>query len=131
MGHGRLADIVIDCERPSRLARFWAATLDDYQVAAYDDEEFERLRSICIDDPMDDPTVLVESTSSVPRLWYQRVPEPERAKNRVHLDLRADDVGSELARLVSLGAVVGDDKPNPELIVLLDPEGNELCLLRP
>ena len=127
----RLVDIVIDCERPSRLARFWAAALDDYDVAAYDAEELERLRSIGIEDPMDDPTVLVETTSSVPRLWFQKVPEPKRVKNRVHLDLCADDVGSELSRLVSLGAVVADGQPNPELVVLLDPEGNEFCLLRP
>lgn len=35
----RLADIVIDCAHPAALARFWAASLDGYAVAPYDDEE--------------------------------------------------------------------------------------------
>lgn len=126
----RLADIVIDCEHPGTLARFWAAALDDYDVAPYDDAELERLRSTGIDDPIDDPTVLVEASASIPRLWFQKVPEPKRVKNRVHLDLRAVDVDAEIARLTSLGATVPDHQPNPELVVLLDPEGNEFCLLR-
>ena len=42
----RLADIVFDCAHPAALARFWAASLDGYAVAPYDDEELERLRSI-------------------------------------------------------------------------------------
>ncbi len=56
-----LADIVFDCARPAMLARFWAAALDDYQVAPYDEEELARLRSIGITDVEDDPTVLVDS----------------------------------------------------------------------
>jgi len=40
----RLADTVIDCAYPGELARFWAAALDDYEVAAYDDDELDRLR---------------------------------------------------------------------------------------
>ena len=36
----------------------------------------------------------------------------------------------ELARLVSLGATPQAEQPNDGLIVLHDPEGNELCLLR-
>ncbi len=55
-----LADIVFNCARPASLARFWAAALDDYRVAPYDDEELTRLRSIGITDVEDDPRVLVE-----------------------------------------------------------------------
>ena len=125
----RLADIVIDCAHPGRLARFWAEVLDDYDVAPYDDGELTRLRDLGIDDPMDDPTVLVEAGAARPRLWFQRVPEPKVVKNRVHLDLRADDVHAEMGRLVSLGAVLAADQPDPSWIVLMDPEGNEFCLL--
>ena len=28
-----IGDIVVDCDRPAFLARFWAAALDDYAVA--------------------------------------------------------------------------------------------------
>lgn len=51
-------------------------------------------------------------------------------KNRVHLDLRAEDPDAEALRLVALGARLATEQPNPDLIVLHDPEGNELCLLR-
>ena len=127
-----LADIVFDCRHPSTVARFWAAALDGYIVAPYDDEEVERLRSMGIDDVEDDPTVLVQPTSGQgPRLWFQLVPESKRVKNRVHIDLRTDDVDGELIRLLSLGATASEHQPNPALIVLHDPEGNEFCLLRP
>ena len=127
----RLADVVFDCHHPASLARFWAAVLDGYEVAPYDEEELARLRLAGIDDPEDDPTVLVESEASPVRLWFQRVPEPKTVKNRVHLDLRCDDADQEAARLVALGARLADAQPAAGLIVLHDPEGNELCLLRP
>jgi hypothetical protein len=126
----RLHDIVFDCARPAPLARFWAALLDGYEVAPYDDEELARLRSLGIDDPEDDPTVLLEGPGASPRLWFQRVPETKVVKNRVHLDLRADDVDAEAARLVALGATRPALQPNDSLVVMLDPEANEFCLLR-
>jgi hypothetical protein len=126
----RLADIVIDCAAPAALARFWAAALDGYALAPYDDEELARLRALGIDDPEDDPTVLLESEDGSPRVWLVRVPEGKTVKNRVHVDLRADDASAEAARLVSLGATVAPDQRNDGLVVLLDPEGNEFCLLK-
>ena len=127
-----LADIVVDCAQPARLARFWSAVLDDYRVAPYDDAELARLRSLGIDDVEDDPTVLVEPASGRgPRLWFQLVPEPKRVKNRIHLDVRTDDYHAELARLIDLGARTADTQANDDLTVLHDPEGNEFCLLRP
>jgi hypothetical protein len=127
-----LADIVIDCARPARLARFWAAALDGYEVAPYDDDELARLRALGITDVEDDPSVLVHRPDGEgPRLWLQLVPEPKRTKNRVHVDLRTDDVDAEIVRLVDLGARVLDHQPSAGLVVLQDPEGNEFCLLRP
>lgn len=120
-------DIVFDCHHPASLARFWAAALDGYAVAPYDDEELARLRELGVDDPEDDPTVLVEAGHGVqPRFFFQRVPEPKQVKNRVHLDLGADDPDAEIARLVGLGAVVLDERD--EWVVLADPEGNEFCV---
>ena len=127
----RLGDIVIDCAHPASLARFWAAALDGYEVAPYDEQELARLSRLGISGPEDDPTVLVESAESSTRFWFQRVPEPKRVKNRVHLDLRCDDADAEAARLVALGARVAVRQENDDLIVFHDPEGNEFCLLRP
>lgn len=123
-----LADIVFDCAHPASLARFWAAVLDDYAVAPYDDVELARLASIGIDDTEDDPTVLVEPASGGPRLWFQRVPEPKAAKNRVHLDVRASDRSGEVARLRALGASVLDGQVDG-LTVMCDPEANEFCVI--
>lgn len=127
----RLRDIVIDCAHPAALARFWAAALEDHAVAPYDEDELQRLRSVGIDDPEDDPTVLVVGPPHLPRLWFQKVPEPKTVKNRVHLDLACDDATVEVTRLVALGARTADDQPNDALVWMVDPEGNEFCVLRP
>jgi predicted enzyme related to lactoylglutathione lyase len=128
----RLGDIVFDCARPAPLARFWAAALDGYALAPYDDAEIERLRAMGIDDIEDDPGVLVEPPDGAngPRLFFQRVPEGKAVKNRVHLDLRCDDIEAEGARLAALGATVVRPAWDHEggLALLLDPEGNEFCL---
>ncbi|WP_016699580.1 VOC family protein [Actinoalloteichus spitiensis] len=123
-----LRDIVFDCTHPASLARFWAAALTGYEVAPYDEAELTRLRAEGIEDPEDDPLVLVEPTApGAPRLFCQRVPEPKVTKNRVHLDLWAEGLASERDRLVGLGAVLVREEP--DLLVLADPEGNEFCLL--
>jgi hypothetical protein len=127
----RLHDITFDCHRPSALARFWAGALDGYSVAPYDDAEIERLRSMGIDDIEDDPSVLVETPGGDPRLCFQLIPESKTVKNRVHLDLRCDDLEAETARLVALGArVLSTTGPSEHWTVLADPEGNEFCLSR-
>ncbi|HZE16304.1 MAG TPA: VOC family protein [Mycobacterium sp.] len=76
--------------------------LEGYEVAPYDEAELDRLHAAGIDDPEDDPTVLVEPPSGgTPRLWFQRAPESKVAKNRVHLDLTCVDVGADVERLSS------------------------------
>lgn len=130
----RLRDVVFDCRHPASLARFWAAALDGYDVAPYDDAELERLRATGVDDPEDDPTVLVEAPGRAPRLWFQRAPEPKRGKNRIHLDLasRSDEHQAALvARLEELGAR-RIDIGQPATVswdVMADPEGNEMCVV--
>ena len=117
----RLRDIVIDCTHPASLARFWAAALDDYEIAPYDDEELARLRAMGIDSPEDDPSVLVQRADGAgPRLFLVRVPEPKTVKNRVHIDVTGDH-----AALLGLGATVVADHDDHH--VLADPEGNEFC----
>ena len=122
----RLRDIVFDCAHPAASARFWAAVLEGYAVAPYDDAELARLRSLGITSTEDDPTVLVESSAAGPRLWFQLVPEAKKVKNRVHLDLVAVDVEAEIQRLADLGATV--QARHTDHTVLVDPEGNEFCL---
>jgi hypothetical protein len=121
-------DVVVDCRHPASLARFWAATLDGYQVAPYDEQELERLRGEGILDPEDDPTVLVQAGEGVrPRFFFQLVPEPKTVKNRLHLDLSADDPAAEVDRLIALGARVVAEYDR--WTTLADPEDNEFCVM--
>ena len=124
-----LHDIVFDCRHPASVARFWAAILDGYEVAPYDEAELTRLRENGIFDVNDDPSVLVERVDGGgPRLIFQLVPEPKTAKNRVHLDLLADDVVAESRRFVDLGARQLADHDG--WLVFADIEDNEFCLAR-
>jgi hypothetical protein len=124
---GTFGEVVFDCRHPASLARFWAAALDGYQVAPYDEAELARLQTMGIHDPEDDPSVLVEPAAGEgPRLWFTLVPEPKTVKNRVHLDLRAADVAAEAERLVELGARVLAEVE--DWVVLADPEGGEFCV---
>ena len=124
----RLADVVVDCRHAPSLARFWAAALDCYDVAPYDDEEIARLRSLGFSGPEEDPGVVVERADGAPpRLFFQQVPERRSGhKNRLHLDLSTDDLSTEVTRLVALGATVLAEHDGRR--VLADPEGNEFCV---
>jgi hypothetical protein len=123
----RIRDIVFDSPHPASIARFWAQALDGYQVAPYDEAEIARLRANGIYDVEDDPSVLVEPASGGrPRFIFQLVPESKIAKNRVHLDLSADDLPAEVDRLTGLGARVEAELEG--WITLTDPDGNEFCV---
>ncbi|GEL46525.1 glyoxalase [Cellulomonas hominis] len=122
-----LRDVVVDCRHPASLARWWARTLDGYRVAPYDESELARLRAAGVEDPEDDPSVLVEPVDGAgPRLWFTRVPEPKAGKNRLHLDLTVPDLAAGVAGLVERGAAVL--ARHDGWVVLADPEGDEFCV---
>ena len=63
---------------------------------------------------------------------FQRVPEVKTVKNRVHIDVWSDDIPADTVRLVAAGAVASGGIVEDEVgafQVLLDPEGNEFCLV--
>jgi kynurenine formamidase/predicted enzyme related to lactoylglutathione lyase len=111
-----VCEVVFDCADVRRLATFWAAAVGAgrAQVRGTD--------WATVTDPRPGGLVLA----------FQRVPEGKVAKNRVHLDLWSDDIPADTTRLVGLGAtvqggIVTDEQGSFQ--VLLDPEGNELCLV--
>ena len=67
-----------------------------------------------------------------PKIIFQQVPEAKAVKNRVHLDIIVDDIEAECSRWIALGATRVSAEPVCEAdecwIVMLDPEGNEICL---
>jgi hypothetical protein len=110
-----LDTVTIDCANPSQIAGFWARSLDWDVVDADEDGAF------------------VAPTDGGRGLFFQKVPEPKTVKNRVHLDLRPpDSMAKEVDRLRGLGATVQQrvDVEGSFWTVMLDPEGNEFCILR-
>ncbi|MBC3986544.1 VOC family protein [Streptomyces sp. AC536] len=107
--------LVLDCSDPDALAPFWARALG-YRVVRGNP-----------------PYVVLGDPGGVgPELLLQRVSEPKRGKNRMHMDLRVPRMEPELARLRALGArtVRGPFDDNGWLTtVLQDPQGNEFCVL--
>jgi len=112
--------VCVDAKDPDRLASFWAEALGWRRT-------YEEPDQVVLEPPAGCP-----EDGVAPDLLFLRVPEPKQAKNRLHLDLRPDDQAAEVARLEALGARrvsvgQGDDV---SWVVLADPEGNELCVLR-
>jgi predicted enzyme related to lactoylglutathione lyase len=64
---------------------------------------------------------------------FIQVPEGKTVKNRVHLDFDSDDIASEVARVIALGATHVHDKAEYGMTwtTLADPEGNEFCIGSP
>ena len=73
------------------------------------------------------------SSDQYPVLQFQRVPEPKTIKDRIRLDLRVDDIEEAGRQVIELGGVRAeqDDVREYDVVfrVMLDPEGNEFCLI--
>ena len=116
-GRGRpgTVEIVLDCRAPHELAAFWRSALD-YR---------EHYRDATL-------VVLVPREGNGPPLLLQAVPEPKRAKNRMHLDVVARDVEAEVRRLEALGARCLDPEVREfggtRWLTMADPEDNEFCV---
>ena len=111
--------LTIDAEDPGRLAAFWVEALD-WQVIHQDD------RQALIAPVLD----RAEAPGAIAILFQQNA-DAKVAKNRWHFDLVPDDQAAEIARLESLGARLVDiGQGEKSWVVLADPEGNELCVLR-
>lgn len=113
--------VVLDCADLDQAAAFWCPALG--YVGPRRTEPDERYRRLL---PADGDGI---------ELLLQRVPEPKTVKNRVHLDLRVPDLDAEVARLRALGAryATGErvEEEGWSWYVLLDPDGNEFCVLQP
>ena len=115
MAHKATVEIVLDCERPERLAEFWREALDYREY--YTDAKL---------------AVLVPKAGTASPLLLQGVPEPKAGKNRMHIDIVVDDVEAEVQRLQALGAGRIDDGVQSfggtRWVVMCDPEQNEFCV---
>jgi predicted enzyme related to lactoylglutathione lyase len=115
-----LDTVTFDCADPRHLADFWARSLG-WEVGGVDDEGASISPAGTADD------------TPWQGMYFQKVPEGKVAKNRVHLDLRPlDSMAAEVERSVALGSTVQGrvDVEGSFWTVMLDPEGNEFCILR-
>lgn len=122
-----LDTVTVDCADPRRLADFWAASLAWVVDDVDDDDAFVR-------PPSGGEGSRSEAVGARPTgLLFQKVPEPKTVKNRIHLDLRPpDSMAAEVERSTALGATIQQrvDVEGSFWTVMLDPEGNEFCILR-
>ncbi len=110
---GRIDEVVIDCANPMALAKFWVGVLGGQPT--------ERDMSWCFIDP-----------PGWTRLAFQKVPEGKTVKNRLHLDIEVPDIPAATRQAEELGAqrIGGIHRDSAGAFqVLLDPEGNEWCLV--
>jgi catechol 2,3-dioxygenase-like lactoylglutathione lyase family enzyme len=117
----RISELVLECRDPETLAEFWCNVLDFVVLDREGDGSMEI-------GPREgfggaQPTIILSPTDA-----------PRTAKSRLHLDVNATDrdQDAELERLLALGARPADvgQPDDSSWHVLMDPEGNEFCLLR-
>jgi hypothetical protein len=106
-----VAALCVDCADPPALAAWWQRLVGG---------------RVQVDDDGD----ALLTAPGLPPVDFLRVPGPKTVKNRLHLDVYADDPAATADRLVELGATRAPDVyDGGDWVVLRDPEGNELCLL--
>lgn len=114
MAIGVLHEIVFDCPNPEALARFWQALIGgEVDVESGD-------------------WVGLDGDEEGFYIGFQRVTDKKSAKNRVHLHVEVDDLDAAVDEVEQLGArIVGSrvDDDDSASQVMLDPGGNEFCLI--
>ncbi|WP_299528324.1 VOC family protein [uncultured Streptomyces sp.] len=139
--------LTFDCADPVGLAAFWALALG-YEPAP-PPEGFDTWHAWYADQGVpeaewDDGAGLRDPEGIGPGLSFLKVPEPKRAKNRLHLDIKAGGgrqtpwetrwprVTAAVDRLTAAGARVASVEElngRPDHFVLEDPEGNVFCVV--
>jgi catechol 2,3-dioxygenase-like lactoylglutathione lyase family enzyme len=105
--------IMIDCNDIETMTTFWS-------------------RALGLDEEVRYPNYVWLSRlgEKGPALAFQLVPEPRQGKNRIHLDIGAEDPEAFVAHIIELGgAKIEDHEVNGfRWSILADPEGNLFCV---
>ncbi len=140
-----LLQVTIDCADVNAQARFWSHALgyvEQPPPEGFDSWEQLLEHSGVPRDQWHTRSALVDPDGHGPRIFFQTVPEPKRAKNRMHLDIhvgigtRGEErqrlLEAEAARLTGLGARIlwrlDAENGSEACIAMADPEGNEFCV---
>jgi catechol 2,3-dioxygenase-like lactoylglutathione lyase family enzyme len=111
----RIGSVVINCRNFQQTLDFWQKALQYEDPRRAEEGDFAILR---------DPS------GSGPNVSVQETDELKFGRNRMHLDLYADDQTAEVERLLQLGATVhraprGDE----DYVIMADPEGKLFCVV--
>lgn len=106
-----MSDIIIDCSDPEKLARFWSSLLQ---------RPVEGRKG---------PYVWLGRAAGATGLGFQKVEEPKRGKNRVHIDVSGSDVAVIKRKVEDLGGRRVGGYEDGGFLVMADPEGNEFCVV--
>jgi predicted enzyme related to lactoylglutathione lyase len=110
------SSVTIDCLDPERLAQFWSALLHRQPGPSQKGWVY-----------------LGERGDAQPRLVFQPVPESNRGKVRIHLDVAVDDIDETIDLVTSLGGRFTGERHDYEegvVVVMADPEDHEFCLVQ-
>jgi predicted enzyme related to lactoylglutathione lyase len=112
MHHSRLCAVLIDCKTSDvdEAARFWAAALGR---PVDPEHRGSRGNYRMLQTPPDEPIVQIQHVDH---------------ESRVHIDIEADDIAAEVARLESLGAEVVNRLER--WVVMQAPTGQRFCVVR-
>ncbi|RYE81256.1 MAG: VOC family protein [Myxococcales bacterium] len=139
--------ITVDCHDAGRVAAFWCVALEYVEAPPptgwADWPSFLRDHDVP-EDEWNDGASIVPATGTGPRISFLKVPESKTVKNRIHLDVRISGgrheeqslrearIREKVAQLQHHGAsVLREDRLDDRLdhVVMLDPEGNEFCVV--
>ncbi|MFM9132599.1 MAG: VOC family protein [Actinomycetota bacterium] len=109
--------VAFDCHDPATLLKFWQQLVGGVPEPG----------------PHEDDFLVLEDVPVFGYLGFQKVPEGKTAKNRVHLDIEVDSIDVAAVAAVRAGARMQGGtvaESTGWFQVMLDPEGNEFCLIR-
>lgn len=108
------AFVTLDCLDPERLAEFWSAVME-----------------VEIEGRWGEYVMLARQPRRGVRLGLQKVPEPKRGKNRMHIDFMVRDLETAKQKVLSFGgSLVAEHRDDDyHWWVVADPEGNEFCII--
>jgi len=137
--------LVIDCQHPEPLARFWAAALGYVLEPAPDGfptwDDWRRDIGLPESDLGVGVDSIIDPVGGGPRIWFRVEPDAKVVKNRLHIDIhvsgsrsdplttRKQRVDAEARRLTDLGALstraLSTEGLDHYAMGMKDPEGNE------
>ena len=136
--------LTFDAADPERLGSFWILALGYIERPPPDDYGSWAQYDAVNGTPGNEAGYsILDPAGDGPSIFFQPVPEPKTAKNRLHMDVRVSGAAGDpeherrarieaaVAPLVAAGATMQRRSDDPEdfFIVMQDPEGNEFCLV--